>query len=75
MELIKTTIEGCFLVQNIIYKGDRGSFFESYNKKKFDNLLGKPINFQQDNFLVSQKGVLRGLHFQENFLKESLCPY
>ena len=40
-------------------------FFESYNRQKFEAILGRPANFVQDNYSMSHRGVLRGLHFQE----------
>ena len=42
----------------------RGFFMESYNKATFDELLGKSVDFVQDNHSHSKKGVLRGLHYQ-----------
>ena len=40
-------------------------FFESYNQQTFNNLIGKLVNFVQDNESFSSRGVIRGLHFQE----------
>jgi dTDP-4-dehydrorhamnose 3,5-epimerase len=48
-----------------VFNDDRGYFFESYNKEKFEKLTGSPVNFVQDNESFSTKGVLRGLHFQK----------
>lgn len=47
------------------FKDNRGSFIESYRKDEFLNLL-LPSDFVQDNMSVSEKGVIRGLHFQFN---------
>ena len=47
-----------------LYHDERGIFLESYQKKNFEELIGQPISFVQDNHSVSNKGVLRGLHFQ-----------
>jgi len=70
---IDTNIEGCFIIEPQVFEDDRGSFFESYNKMRFEKLLGKKIDFVQDNQSVSKKGVLRGLHFQEgNFAQSKL---
>lgn len=44
---------------------ERGFFSETYNKKLFDSAIGENINFVQDNFSESKKGVLRGIHYQE----------
>ena len=63
MKLIKTNIDGLFILKPIIYSDQRGSFMESFNQKSIDKLIGS-INFVQDNESKSTKGVLRGLHFQ-----------
>ncbi|MAV58455.1 MAG: dTDP-4-dehydrorhamnose 3,5-epimerase [Candidatus Marinimicrobia bacterium] len=62
-------IEECFIkdlkiLKPKVFNDDRGYFFESYNKKIFEEVVGKPINFVQDNQSLSSKNVLRGLHFQ-----------
>lgn len=43
---------------------DRGFFYESFNEKKFQDIVGQKIHFVQDNHSSSKKGVLRGLHYQ-----------
>lgn len=63
MDIIKTEIEGPLIIKPRIFEDKRGYFFESYNKRLFDNLVG-PVNFVQDNESCSKKGVVRGLHFQ-----------
>lgn len=47
-----------------IFGDDRGYFFESFNKLSFDEAVGQPVDFVQDNQSRSVKGVLRGLHYQ-----------
>ena len=64
MELSKTPIEGLLILKPQIFKDNRGHFFESYNKNTFKT-LGITENFVQDNQSLSQKGVIRGLHFQK----------
>lgn len=64
MEITKTHIDGVFILKPKIYKDSRGSFFESFNKQKLEDILKTKINFVQDNHSVSKKGVLRGLHYQ-----------
>ena len=59
-------IPGCFILYPKIYSDIRGSFHESYNKNIFDKILKKKFVFVQDNFSLSKKGVLRGLHLQMN---------
>ena len=64
MKVIETELKGCFIIEPTIFKDERGYFFESFNKQKFNELTGKEIEFVQDNESYSTKGVLRGLHFQ-----------
>jgi len=63
MKITKTKIEGLLIIEPIIHRDDRGYFFESWNKKLFEN-LGINIDFVQDNQSFSKKNVIRGLHFQ-----------
>jgi len=63
MELITTPIKDLLIIQPKIFKDERGYFFESYNESIFKQ-NGLNIHFVQDNESLSQKGVLRGLHFQ-----------
>lgn len=64
MNFIPTKLEGCFIIEPKIITDDRGYFMESYNEKSFQEALGQPIHFVQDNQSFSSKGVLRGLHYQ-----------
>ena len=63
MEIIKTSIEGLLIIKPDVFKDERGYFFESYNKERFAK-EGLEMTFVQDNESKSNKGVLRGLHFQ-----------
>jgi dTDP-4-dehydrorhamnose 3,5-epimerase len=63
--ITETKIAGCFLLEPKIFRDERGVFFESYNRQEFEKQIGRPIRFVQDNHSISQKGVLRGLHFQK----------
>jgi len=65
MNIIETKLKGCFVVEPRVFNDDRGYFFESYNKEKFEKLTGSKVDFVQDNESFSTKGVLRGLHFQK----------
>jgi len=65
MNFIKTKIKDLLIVEPKIWKDDRGYFYESYNKRNFDE-AGITANFLQDNQSMSQKGTLRGLHAQSN---------
>lgn len=64
MKITETIFEGCFVLKPKIHEDNRGLFFESYQKKRFEEGIGKQINFAQDNISISKKGVLRGLHYQ-----------
>ena len=64
MKIERTHIEGLLVITPTIFKDDRGYFFESFNKKIFQNHSSSLIDFVQDNQSKSEKNVLRGLHFQ-----------
>tara|TARA_B110000459_G_scaffold50186_1_gene56046 strand:- start:304 stop:846 length:543 start_codon:yes stop_codon:yes gene_type:complete len=63
MEVIKAQIEGLLVMKPKIFSDERGYFFESWSKESFAE-NGLDLNFVQDNQSFSNKGVLRGLHFQ-----------
>ncbi len=63
MEVIKTSIDGVFIIEPCIFEDSRGYFFESFSQREFEEKIG-PINFVQDNESKSSYGVMRGLHFQ-----------
>lgn len=63
MEITRTPIDGLLVLQPRIFPDGRGYFYESWNRKAFED-AGIIADFVQDNQSLSQKGVLRGLHFQ-----------
>lgn len=63
MELIETGFKGLLLIRPRVFKDDRGYFFESFNADKFRS-LGVDLEFKQDNQSLSNRGILRGMHFQ-----------
>lgn len=63
MNVILTDIEGVVILEPRVFADSRGYFFESYNKRQFDENVA-PIDFVQDNESSSTRGVMRGLHFQ-----------
>lgn len=63
MTITETAIPDLLLIQPRIFEDERGYFYESYNKNTFQE-SGLEMDFVQDNQSLSQKGVLRGLHFQ-----------
>lgn len=66
MTLNETAINGVFEIEPKVFGDNRGWFYESYSKEKFEK-LGITADFIQDNRSFSaQKGTLRGLHCQTN---------
>jgi len=63
MLIEKSHIKGLIVIKPDVFEDQRGYFFESYNEEKFRQ-LGIDVKFLQDNESKSDKGVLRGLHFQ-----------
>lgn len=63
MNLIECAIEGPLIIEPKVFGDDRGFFMESWSEAGFAE-RGLDLNFVQDNHSRSQKGVLRGLHFQ-----------
>jgi dTDP-4-dehydrorhamnose 3,5-epimerase len=65
MQVKETGIEGLVEIIPSIFKDDRGWFYEFYNKQTFER-GGVNYNFVQENMSFSKKGVVRGLHFQND---------
>ena len=64
MNIIETPIHGLLVIEPDVFKDARGYFFESYNEKRLAE-IGIREHWVQDNQSCSQKGVVRGLHFQK----------
>lgn len=64
MQIEETKLSGVLLIKPRVFRDDRGFFLESWNKKAFDQAVGRVIEFVQDNHSRSVCGVLRGLHYQ-----------
>lgn len=64
MEVIETCIPDVKLIKPRVFGDERGYFYESFNQKAFDEAVGYPVTFVQDNHSRSVKGTLRGLHYQ-----------
>ena len=63
MKAIETDIPGVILFEPKIFKDGRGAFFEMWKDDSY-SAHGIPRHFRQDNVSTSERGVLRGLHFQ-----------
>jgi len=64
MLVTRTPIAGVVVIEPKVFGDDRGFFFESFNKRAFDEATGTSFTFVQDNHSRSGRGVLRGLHYQ-----------
>jgi dTDP-4-dehydrorhamnose 3,5-epimerase len=64
MEFQKTDITGLLIIKPVVFEDERGHFFESYRKELFEK-NDIPYEFIQDNQSLSNKNVLRGLHYQK----------
>lgn len=64
MQIIDTKIADVKIIQPKIFGDARGFFLETFEKKRYQELLNIDLDFVQDNHSRSTKGVLRGLHFQ-----------
>ncbi len=65
MDFIACELNDLFLIEPTVFRDHRGYFFESFNQKEFEEAIGRKVNFCQANQSLSNKGVVRGLHFQE----------
>ena len=63
MEIIKTKIKDCLIIEPKVFGDNRGFFLESYQSKNYKK-IGIELPFVQDNFSRSAKNILRGLHSQ-----------
>ena len=65
MQIIDTAIHGAKIVQPKVFGDARGFFLETFEKRRYQEMLDIDVEFVQDNHSRSSKGVLRGLHFQK----------
>ncbi len=64
MNILQTALDDVLLLEPRVFGDARGFFTESWNEQRFNQAVGRPVHFVQDNHSRSSKGVLRGLHFQ-----------
>jgi dTDP-4-dehydrorhamnose 3,5-epimerase len=65
MRITETGLPGVLLFTPTIHRDNRGAFFETYNQRIAAE-AGLPIVWPQDNFSLSKKNVVRGIHYQIN---------
>ena len=63
MKIIETELSGCVVIEPAVFGDERGYFYEGWNAARFTE-HGLPTQFVQHNVSRSQRGVLRGLHYQ-----------
>ena len=65
MKVSTSPIDGLIIIEPKVFRDSRGLFYEVYSESKYKE-QGVPGPFVQDNHSISEKGVLRGLHYQVN---------
>lgn len=63
MELIPTSLEGCFQVHPLFVEDVRGTFVKTFHSERFAE-LGLPVDWREEYYSSSREGVIRGMHFQ-----------
>jgi len=63
MKISETILPGVLLLTQTVHQDDRGAFFECFNRRAMAE-AGLPDNWAQDNFSLSRRNVLRGIHYQ-----------
>ena len=64
MKITPLSFKDVLLIEPEVFKDERGFFFESFNQRILNKLIGREVKFVQDNQSKSKKNVIRGLHFQ-----------
>ncbi|WP_320893155.1 dTDP-4-dehydrorhamnose 3,5-epimerase [Stutzerimonas stutzeri] len=64
MKVVETSIPDVLIIEPKVFGDERGFFYESFNAAAFEAATGLKRQFVQDNHSKSQRGVLRGLHYQ-----------
>ena len=72
MKIEATALPGVLLLTPAIYRDDRGAFLETFNLRQITE-AGLPTNWVQDNYSISKKNVLRGIHYQIVQPQGKLC--
>lgn len=65
MKVIDTAIHDVKIIEPKVFGDERGFFLETFEKKRYQEMLNISLDFVQDNHSRSTKDVLRGLHFQK----------
>lgn len=63
MKVVETKLAGVLIIEPKVFGDSRGFFMETYHQQRYKE-MGIELDFVQDNYSRSSKGVLRGLHLQ-----------
>jgi dTDP-4-dehydrorhamnose 3,5-epimerase len=63
MELIPTSLPGCVEIRPFFAQDDRGTFVKTFHAERFIE-AGLPVDWREEFYSSSRKGVIRGMHFQ-----------
>jgi dTDP-4-dehydrorhamnose 3,5-epimerase len=64
MKITPIALTDVLILEPKVFADERGFFLESFNQRAFEAAIGQSVSFVQDNHSCSQRGVLRGLHYQ-----------
>ena len=64
MNIAETALPGVRVIEPELFADERGYFLETFNARRYEEALGEPLAFVQDNMSYSIRGVLRGMHLQ-----------
>lgn len=71
MQVTETDLPGVLLIEPAVFGDERGFFIETWQQARYEQ-TGIDLSFVQDNFSSSQRGTLRGLHFQKEHAQGKL---
>lgn len=63
MKVTPTDLAEVLIIEPTVYRDDRGAFMETYNERSMEE-IGLPTHWCQDNFSLSRRNVVRGIHYQ-----------
>ena len=65
MNVVKTKLHDCVIIEPMVFGDERGFFLETFQAERYAKLARITLAFVQDNHSRSSKSVLRGLHYQK----------
>jgi len=64
MRITRLAIPDVLRIEPRVFGDERGFFYESFHRARFEEAIGRELDFVQDNHSKSSRNVLRGLHYQ-----------